>query len=621
MRNRLDPPVDEASDHVLGPPNAAITLVEYGGYTCPHCRAVSRQLTVFRDHFGENIRYVFRHLPDPDSGIARRAAELVERASDPKQFWKAHLALMTRSQTLTEADLTAVADDLGLAGETPGIASERAADAKARVDAGVESARASGARITPTFFINGRRYLGLWDESSLIHAMEGSLAHRVRSAALDFVRWGPASGLLLLLATIAAVSLTNSPFGPGFVSFWEKQLGLIFGDGSFRMSLLHWVNDGLLTLFFFVVGLEIKREFTVGHLAGRKSAAMPLAAAIGGLAVPALLYRVILPQGPWAHGWGVPMSTDTAFAVALIVMMGHRVPVELRIFLTAAAIVDDIGAILVVALVYSQEVHGGYLVAAGAITGLLALLNRLAVYRISPYVLAGVGLWACVYAGGLHATLAGVILAMFIPTRQPANLEALRAQAEAILTADARYGGEALHRGPSEPAMRALDAIHERLESPADRMLRTVSLRSNYVVLPLFALANAGVALSLGVLSGHGPLIMAIGIGLVVGKPLGMVSACALAVRLGLAVKPDEYSWRQVAGAGGLAGIGFTMSLFVAGEAFPNPSDFAAAKIAVFAASLVSACIGVAVLWREGSNGLKAVGETPQSGPTDQSAE
>lgn len=295
------------------------------------------------------------------------------------------------------------------------------------------------------------------------------------------------------------------------------------------------------------------------------------------------------------------MATDTAFAVALIAMMGSRVPVSLRIFLTAATIIDDIGAIAVVALFYSGELHLEYLAGALAAIGLLALLNRFGVYRVTPYVLVGLVLWALVHGGGLHATLAGVILALFIPTRDPPNLRALTAQAEAILLSEARQSSAVLRHGPSAPAMQALDAIHDRLESPADRMLRTVSLRSSYVVLPLFALANAGVVWSTEVVTGHEPLMVAILAGLVIGKPVGLVAASALALWLGIATKPAEYSWLHLAGAGALAGIGFTMSLFIAGEAFPSATDFAAAKIAVFAASVLSAGIGVAVLWKAGS--------------------
>jgi NhaA family Na+:H+ antiporter len=592
--NRLDRPVDQNYDHVLGPAGAPITLVEYGSYDCPHCRAANEPIVALREEFGDRLRYVFRHRPIAGSDIARRAAELVERASDPERFWAAHSELMTRSETLTEDDLRAVAGELGLAGQG---AEDAALRARARVEADMASARGSGVMFTPTFFINGRRYDGPWDASSLADAMLGRLGHRARVTALDFVSWGPSAGVLLLLATLLAGALTNSPLGPAFQAFWHQELGLTLGDAGFRMSLQHWVTDGLLAIFFLVVGLEIKREFTVGHLASRRSAALPIAAAIGGMVVPAGLYMVMIPEGPWAHGWGVPMATDTAFVVALIVMMGRRVPVELRIFLTAAAIVDDIGAIAVIAVFYASDLNPGFLAAAAAITAALALLSRWRVYSLSPYMVLGLALWACVHAGGVHASLAGVILALFIPTRPPPDLKTLMVQANTIVAEEARHGGEALRRGPSLTALRALDEIHERLESPAARLLRRAGARSSYLVLPLFALANAGVVVSADVVSGHQALLLAILVGLVIGKPLGLVLACALAVRSGIAVKPDAYSWRQVTGAGALAGIGFTMSLFIAGQAFPEASDYAAAKIAVFAASILSSIVGVAILW------------------------
>lgn len=595
--NWLDRPVDSSVDHALGPAQAEITLVEYGSYACPHCRAANDRIIKVRDQLGDRLRYVFRHRPVTDSDIARRAAELAEHARDPEHFWQAHIALMTRSETLTEEDLQVVARDLGLQYEAPDEAAEANRIAQAHVDADIASARASGVRFTPTFFINSRRYDGPWDETSFLDAMLGRLGHRFSAAALDFAGWAPSAGILLLIAALAAVILTNSSIGPAFDALWHQYLGVSLGDAAFRMSLLHWINDGLLTIFFLVVGLEIKREFTVGHLASPRAAALPIAAAIGGMAVPALLYSLIIPAGPLAHGWGVPMATDTAFAVALIVMMGARVPVALRIFLTAAAIVDDIGAIAVVAVFYSGALNLMALAGAAGITLVLALLNRARIYSVVPYALLGIALWACVHAGGLHATLAGVILAIFIPTRSPPNLKALMIQANTIIAAEAQHRNEVLRGGPSTPALRALDAIHDRLESPADRLLRHAGARSSYVVLPLFAFANAGVVLGMDVLMGHQPLVLAIMAGLMIGKPLGLVGASALAVWLGIAAKPADYSWRQMLGAGALAGIGFTMSLFIAGQAFANPSDFAAAKIAVFAASVLSSLVGVAILW------------------------
>jgi NhaA family Na+:H+ antiporter len=528
---------------------------------------------------------------------SRRAAELVERADDPEHFWDAHVALMTRSEELTEDDLMAVARDLGPQHEQTEGTRKAAERAKARVEADVASARASGVIITPTFFINGRRYDGPWDEVSFADAMLGRLGHRVLSAALDFAGWAPSAGILLLITTALAVALTNSALGPAFAALWEQNFGVTLGSGGFRMSLLHWINDGLLTIFFLVVGLEIKRELTVGHLASLRSAALPIAAAIGGMVMPAILYILLIPSGPWSLGWGVPMATDTAFAIALIMVMGSRVPIELRIFLTAAAIVDDIGAIIVVAIFYSGTVDFTYLAAVAVIIAVLALLNHSRVYTVTPYMLLGIALWVCVHAGGLHATLAGVILAIFVPTRPLPNLTSLMAQANTIVAAEARHSGEVLRHGPSVPALRALDAIHDRLESPADRLLRYAGARSSYIVLPLFALANAGVVMTTEVLRGHESLMLAIIGALVIGKPLGIALASVLAVWTGVAIKPDEYSWPQLIGAGALAGIGFTMSLFIAGQAFPASSDFAAAKVAVLAASVLSALIGAAVLW------------------------
>ena len=593
--NRLDRPISE-SDHTLGNPDAQFTLVEYGSYACPNCRAANEAIADVRDQFGERLRYVFRHRPIAGDDLARPAAVLAEHARNDEEFWQIHMELMTRSARLTRDDLDAVAAEWKLVEGRPAEVEAVRRRAEARVDGDVDSARASGVVVTPTFFINGRRYFGPWDQHALTEAMLGTLGHRVRTATLEFVRWGPSAGALLLFATIVAVALANSPLGPYADALWALPFGFNLGDLAFRMSLQHWVNDALLTVFFLVVGLEIKREFTVGHLTSRKSAALPIAAAIGGVVLPALFYLLIIPSGPWSRGWGIPMATDTAFAVALVVMLGNRVPVELRIFLTAAAIVDDIVAILVIAVFYSQELRLEYLLGAAAITGGLAMLNRARVYQLSVYIVLGVMLWAFIHAGGLHATLAGVILAVFIPTRPPPNLRALMAQADTVLSADVRHQGGVLRHGPSLPALSALDRIFDRLESPASRLLRLAGARSSYLVLPLFALANAGVLITTDVLRGHEPLMLAILAGLTLGKPLGILAASAIAVRSGLAAKPDVYSWRQMAGAAALAGIGFTMSLFIAGQALPAPEDFAAAKIAVFGASVLSAIIGVALL-------------------------
>jgi NhaA family Na+:H+ antiporter len=591
-----NPNVPTSRDHVLGPLDAEMTLVEYGSYACAHCHAVHEIVEGLRNRFGDRMRYVFRHLPTVDTKQAIRAAEMAEYAAQTNgRFWEVHEALMERGADLSEKDLQQIARDLGLPPNLQENDSALAA-AQAKVRDDMDGAQQSGIKATPTFFINGRRYRGTWDESSLADAMLGSLGHRIQSAAFKFVRWGPSSGLLLGLATIFALVISNTALGPAFTAWWETALGLRFGGFDFQHSLLHWVNHGLLTIFFFVVGLEIKREFTVGHLATFRSGALPVVAAFGGIALPALLYASIAPP-ELRHGWGIPIGTDTAFAVALIVLLGSRVPVELRVFLTAAVIIDDIVAIAVIALFYSGDIYASYLLAGGGVTALLIVLNRSGVYSTLPYAVCGVVLWFLLHESGLHATLAGVILAVLIPARPPANLKILLAQAASVIHREDNHTGEAMRTGPTEPAMRKLDAIHSRLESPADKLLRSVEPWSSYVVLPVFALANAGVVWSLSVFAGNTRLIWAIVVGLVIGKPIGIVAAAWIAVRSGIAAKPDAYSWRQLCGAGALGGIGFTMSLFIAGVAFPDSQDYAAAKIAIFLASIVAGGIGMLILW------------------------
>ena len=591
---RLDPAADTRPEHALGEPGAPITLVEYGSFNCPSCRVAHEVIAGLRERFGERMRYVFRHRPISGSEEARRAAELAQYAHETSgRYWEAHDALMRRGPQLQAHDFEAVAAELALPPRD--AAAEAWQRARARVQEDADSARASGARVSPTFFINNRRYDGPWDESALAEAMQGSLGHRVQTAALDFARWAPSTGLLLLAMTVAAVALVN--LAPGFESFWTQPLGWTLGERAFSLPLRDWINDGLLTIFFLVVGLEIKREMTVGRLASRRAAALPLAAAAGGMALPAALYLALAPA-PMALGWAIPTTTDTAFAIAIIALLGSRVPVELRIFLTAAVVVDDLAAIAIVAVFYSGGLDLHYTVACALVTTVLVLLNRNGVYRALPYGVLGVALWACLHASGLHATLAGVILAVVTPTRPPPNLRALMAQAENLIESELRRAGEKVlgHR-PSEPTLRSLDAIHDRIESPASKLLRSIEPWSSYLVLPVFALANAGLAFSFDLAPDQGFLMAAIVAGLVLGKPLGMLLAAAAAVRLNLAVKPEAYSWRQLLGAGALAGIGFTMSLYIAHKAFPDEADFAAAKLGVFLASLIAGVAGTAILW------------------------
>jgi NhaA family Na+:H+ antiporter len=596
----LTVPVDESRDHILGGPKPDFTLVEYGSYACEHCHAAHGIIANLRDRFGDRMRYVFRHLPLADRELASQAAELAEYAAESTgEFWDAHDALMRRDPKFSEHELEQVASELGLPPrDDRDEVAAKAAHSRVREDA--LSGLHSGARVTPTFFINGRRYDGAWEEGALAEAMVGVLGHRLQVATVQFASWAPSTGLLLLLGTLAAVVLSNSGLGAPFEAFWHSPFGLRLGAGSFMLPVIDWVNHGLLSVFFLVVGLEIKREFTVGRLASRRAATLPILAAFGGMAAPALIYLALIQGGPLVHGWGLTIATDTAFAVALIVLLGDRVPVDLRVFLTAAVIVDDLVAIAIIALFYGGAISPGYLAAATLVTALLMAMNRWKVYRALPYAALGIVLWFCLHEAGLHATLTGVILALVTPTRPPANLHALMAQAQAIISADSR-GGDEIRHGPSQPALRALDSIVDRIDSPANKLLRTIEPWSSYAVLPIFALANGGLAWSADILHGHGRLMLAIVLGLVIGKPVGIFAASWLAVRFGIAAKPTAYSWRQLVGAGALGGIGFTMSLFIASQAFPTPADFSAAKVAIFFASLIAGALGVMILWPRAS--------------------
>lgn len=594
--NRLDPPVDQARDHILGDLASGMVLVEYGSYACPSCREANSVVARLRDHFGDRLCYVFRHRPISTDTHAREAAELAEIASAEDQFWPVHSALMGAGPDLTPQKLARIADAFDLPA-TELMEPQALEAARVRVEEDIQSARSSGALVAPTFYINNRRYQGPWDESSLGEALEGSLGFRARTAGLDFVRWGPSAGILLLLMSVLAVGLANSSLGPSFERIWSAEIGLGVNGGVFSLPFLTWVNDGLLSIFFLVVGLEIKREFTNGQLATRRAAVLPIAAAFGGMILPATIFALLAPAH-LAHGRGTTIATDTAFAIALILFLGDRVPVELRVFLTATAIIDDLVAIGVVALFYSDALVMPYLVASGLVTFLLVVINRWNVYHPVPYAVLGLLLWFCLHNAGIHATLAGVVLALVTPTRPPPNLRALNAQAQLVFRVEARADKEMPHQGPSEPALRMLNTIHSRLESPAAKLLRIMEPWSSYAVLPLFALANAGVLISVGALQGHGSVMFAIIVGLVVGKPVGIFCAAWLAVKQGWARKPEAYSWRQLIGAGMLAGIGFTMSLFIAGQAFVDPAEFAAAKIAIFLASLIAGLLGVCALWR-----------------------
>jgi NhaA family Na+:H+ antiporter len=581
-----------ARDHVQGPPDARVTLVEYGDYECPHCRQVVPIIVQLRSRFGDRLRYVYRHLPiTAQHTNAQLAAEAAEAAAAQGKFWEMHDLLFEHQGELGERELIRYASEIGL--DVARFERELAEGVHSdRVREDFDSAMRSGATGTPTFFLNGVRYDGPWDLDSLIAEIEKPLGVQVRLLFQQFTRLQAASGILLLLATVVALVWANSAWGHGYFELWETYLTISLGDFSLSESLLHWVNDGLMVIFFFVVGLEIKREILVGELASFKRAALPLMAAVGGMVLPAAIYVAFSAGGEGASGWGVPMATDIAFMLGLLTVLGSRVPISLKVFFTALAIADDLGAVLVIALFYSGEIELLALAAAAVILVALFVLNRGHVRRPLPYGVLGIGLWVAFLESGLHPTIAGVLLAMTIPARTEVQAQAFLAQCTSALSG-LRPGAHVEENRQQQAAAQTLEVIAERIQTPLQRLERNLNPWVAYLIVPVFALANAGVELRGNVADAVAdPIFLGIVAGLVLGKPLGITLFSWIAVKAGIADLPFGVSWRQLFASSWMAGIGFTMSLFIANSAFKSADLLPLAKIAILAASLLAAGIG-----------------------------
>lgn len=414
----------------------------------------------------------------------------------------------------------------------------------------------------------------------------------------EFSQREAAGGVLLMGAALIALVWANSPLADSYTGLWQTTLSVGIGDLSLAKPLLLWINDGLMAVFFLVVGLEIKREVLVGELASVRKASLPIAAAVGGAVLPALLFALIAGGDPEAiRGWGVPMATDIAFALGVLALLGSRAPVGLRIFLTALAIVDDLLAVLVIAIFYSSDLSMTALAAAAGILAMLVVANRLGVRRPLVYALLGIGLWVAVLQSGIHATIAGVLLAITIPART-------RIDRAAFVEGARRMVDDLSHRpdAPSDEEHHAtlwdLEDLTEHAQAPMLRIEHALLPWVAFLIVPLFALANAGVAIG-GDLGGAltSPIALGVIIGLVVGKQIGITLGAWLVVRAGLAVLPEGVTWRHVYGGAWLGGIGFTMSLFVAELAF-GEATLALAKIGILAASLIAGVGGYLVLWR-----------------------
>jgi NhaA family Na+:H+ antiporter len=450
------------------------------------------------------------------------------------------------------------------------------------------------------------------------HWSETRLARLARPMQ-EFIEREQSSGIILLLATILALVVANSALGPAYQGALHSEIGLAVGPWALEASALHWINDGLMAIFFFLVGLEIKREILVGELSRLRAALLPIVAAAGGAIMPALIFLALNAGRPSSHGWGVPMATDIAFAIGCLALLGSRVPFGLKVFLTAVAIVDDLLAVLVIALFYSSNIRLDMLALGLLVLLALAAANMLGLRR--PILYAGLGMlvWLAFLQSGVHATIAGVLVAMTVPARARIDAPTFLGQAR-VLLGHFESGDQSQQRMLTDEGQQAavieLEELCEQVQAPLQKIEHSLHGWVALAVMPLFAFANAGVALTVSSLSGASmPIMLGIVAGLVVGKPTGLFVSAWLAVRAGIAELPQGVGWAHMAGAGMLAGIGFTMALFIASLSFDDSAQLDSAKIAILLASLIAGSLGMltlARLRRQESEplGIEAAGES-----------
>ena len=430
---------------------------------------------------------------------------------------------------------------------------------------------------------------------------ENPRIERILSPFRSFIQAEASSGILLMGAALVALIWANSPWAPLYTELWDTDISIHFGDLEVSESLLLWINDGLMAMFFFVVGLEIKRELLAGELASPRLAALPLLAAAGGMLVPALVYIGLNFGTPEAHGWGVPMATDIAFSLGILYLLGDRVPAGLKIFLASLAIADDLGAVIAIALFYTSDISFLSLLAGAGLLVFVALLNRLGVRSPLVYGLFGIGgVWLAFLFSGVHPTIAGVLMAMTIPASMRINPAGFLHRSRAALTRFEEASDPMAHTLTNtalQNALHELDVATDHAITPLRRLEKALHPWVSFLILPLFALANAGVSLE----GGFGSVLtnrvtMGIILGLVIGKQVGVTLFSWLAVRMGLAELPSGVGWRHLYGVSWLAGIGFTMSLFIGGLAFTDASHLAMAKVGVLAGSVIAGLVGAFLL-------------------------
>jgi NhaA family Na+:H+ antiporter len=426
------------------------------------------------------------------------------------------------------------------------------------------------------------------------HAPWEKSFERILTPLEEFIHRQTTSGVLLMICAVVALVIANSPLYKTYDHFLHTPVAITLGDVAFSLSIHHWINEALMALFFLVMGLELKRELMVGELSSPSQALLPIIAAIGGMLLPALAYLMLNTSGPGAAGWGIPMATDIAFAIGALSLLGSRVPKSLITFLIALAIVDDLGAVAVIALFYTEELNVEALAYAGLCTAGLLTLNLGGIRHSLPYVFVGIALWGCMLASGIHATIAGIIAAFAVPIRPKFNPDRFINQVKDItakMQASAEENADIIHNNRFRSLVSALgDGVH-LVQAPAQRAEHTLHLPVAYLVIPIFALANAGIPIDFEKIMPTLTHPVALGVmsGLLLGKLLGIAGFTWLAVKLGLARLPEGLNIRHIVGVALLGGIGFTMSIFIADLGFANqPEQLLMAKTGILLASAIA---------------------------------
>ncbi|WP_110581418.1 sodium/proton antiporter NhaA [Helicobacter cinaedi] len=421
--------------------------------------------------------------------------------------------------------------------------------------------------------------------------------NKVSEALSNFIRAESFSGIFLFFCAVSAMIVANSPFADVYKNFWEQPFGFSFAGHFYGFSIHDWINDVLMSVFFLMVGLEIKRELLFGDLSGFAKAAFPVIGAIGGMVVPGVIYYVMNANTPSYHGFGIPMATDIAFALGVILLLGKRVPLALKVFLVTLAVADDLGAIAVIAVFYPspEGLHFAYLFAAFGIVAFLVVLNRFGVRRLDVYLGVGIILWFCVHHGGIHATIAAVALAFCIPVKPKIQskdfIEVVR-QLMQVFVDKEKERKNILLDTEQMSAINELSHDFTKVQNPLLRLEHALQPSCAYFIMPLFAFANAGVNIQAEVNFNIDHIMLGIILGLVVGKPLGILGLTFVCEKLKIASRPEGVTWSHMFGAGMLAGIGFTMSMFVGNLAFDDPSSADVAKVAILLASSIAGVVG-----------------------------